>query len=122
MKDIKNFILEAKTFNGTFEDWIKSLKLKYTKEIRKSSEMECPLGDDCDEWEEYILDDFDTITSFAYCPKSNEFVLCVDSLFVNIEDGDLTDEIEYSSSFPKDIKLYTKKEIEETVKYYEEDN
>lgn len=119
MKDIRSFLTEAKNFN-TFEDFIKSLKMKYTKEIRKSSETPCPICDDCDTWEEYILDDCDTITSFAYCPKVNGFVLCVDSLFVNVESGELDEDPDYTSVFPQDTKLYTKKKIMDTVKYYEE--
>ena len=120
MKNITEFINEGKMY-ASFEDYIKSLKLKYTKELRNSKETPCPLCDECESWEEYILDDFDTITSFVYCNKVNEFALCIDSLFADIKEF-YVDEDVVTYSFPQDTNLFTKSKINKCVKNYENGN
>ena len=123
MKNLKDFINESKTFN-TFEDWIKSFKYPYDKNVFKTNECPCPIHDEkCDTWEEYIFNNFNTITSMAYCPSDNTFVLCIDSKFVDLETGELYDEIDDKETyhFPEDINMFSKKTIRQMVKDYESD-
>lgn len=120
MKNIKDFINESLNPNSSFEDWVKSLKFPYTKEIRKTDEISCPICDDeCDQWEEYSIDaSEDYPISFAYCNDENEFTLCIDATFVDIKDKDFSDDpIAYK--FPKDTELFTPQNIKKAVKKYE---
>lgn len=120
MKNIKEFINESLSSNTSFEDWVKSLKFPYTKEIRDTEEITCPICDeDCDQWEEYTIEvPEDYYASFGYCSHKNKFTFCIDATFVNIKRNSFSDNpIKYK--FPKDTELFTPQNIKKAVKKYE---